>query len=232
MKLKLSVPSSSELESAYHSLINEKPLSNEIWIHYSKMCRFDPRIAEAWIKKMARDWEKIPANTLREINLKSNSPATLGVLLEQIEDYLIKKENKKLFQLWKLNVLYQTPKCFGESFLIGVHPFASKKMLSDAEYPLRSFQEWGFSGSDIFVNKAMSQSKIKKTTGLKPDTRMRKLKEFLAECRKNKTTRFTIEDYLTYFNHLVSRRIAQLDLQSTKGIRAHGQTRSRFYTLT
>ena len=157
MMLKLAVPSSSQLETAYHALINKKSLAHENWIHYSKMCRYDPRIAEAWLKRMAQDWGKISANTLRELNLKSNSPATLGVLLEQIEDYLIEKENKKLFQMWKLSVLYQTPKSFGESFLIGVLPFASKKMLSDAEYPIRSFQDWGFSGSDIFVNKAMSQ---------------------------------------------------------------------------
>lgn len=229
--LKLSVPSSEQLEVAYHQLMGKGPVSIEDWIQYSRMCRFDPRLSEAWLRRMLQEWKVIAANILREENLKLNSPGTLGVLLEQIEDYLIEKKNRKLYRLWKQNVLYRTPKGFGESFLIGVHPFASKKLQADAEYPLRSFLEWGFSGSDIFVNKAMRSERIRNTTGLGSEARLRKLRCFLSECKKMGKTRFTLDDYLAYHDHHVSKRVAQLDLRKAKNVRPHGQTKARFYTL-
>jgi hypothetical protein len=180
---------------------------------------------------MLQDWRLIPAVLLRQNNLHHPHPATVGVLLEQIEDYLIPKSEKQLFRNWKNTVMHDTPKGSCESFLIGLQPFASNKLFEDAQSPLRSFQKWGYSGSDIFINKAKSKVGILSKTGLNIKSREIKLQAFLRERKSNRHTTFTVDDYLHFIDHLISRRVAQLDLRKLKNIRTRGQTRARMYVI-
>jgi len=228
---KIAVPSSSEIENAYHQLEGGSVVSIQEWVRFSELSRFDPRMAEAWIKRMSKEWKNISPILLRQESLKGVVPASIGLLLEQVEDYALEKKSKKLFRIWKDGVLYLVPPASGESYLIAVHPFASSRILNDAIFPTRSFQVWGFSGSDIFINKALSQKSIREQTSLSVETRSRKLNHFILEKKKKHQPRFVLEDYLSYCDYLISKRIAQMDLKRCNQIQSHGNTKSRFYTI-
>jgi hypothetical protein len=227
---KYSTPSAEELENAYHQLLAiHSNLSLEFLVNFSKYCRFDPRIAEAFLIWIEKNWQQTSALQLRLLNLQTQHPATLGVLLEQTEHYRIQSPLKSLFRLWKNTALFKTQKNNGESFLIGVHPFASLKLLTDAQYALRSFLKWGFSGSEVFVNKALNQTLVKNHSGICQEMRIQKLQEFIHQQKQTQSKRFTVEDYLHYLNFGASRRVAQQDLHHCKKVRSFGNTRNRYY---
>jgi hypothetical protein len=225
------VPTTKELENAYHHLIGKKNVSEVDFVFYSRFVRFDPRLGEAWLTRMRRDWKKISPVSLRDKNLNHLDPAIFGVLLEQVEVFLISKQERKLFRLWKNAVLWLTPKGDHAQFLIGVKPLGSDTMMDDAEFPAREYIKWGYLGRDVFLNKFLQKQKILQKTTLQRAIRNRKLNSFLSHCKKNSKERITIEDYLQFCEFAISRRIAQLDLKKSPNLRAIGNTRSRFYVF-
>lgn len=230
MSKKLPFPSQKQLENAYSHLLGAQSVLETQWVMYSRYSRYDPRLAEIWIKRMAKEWKKLSPLMLQEKNIKEFSPATLGVLLEQLYMYLVDLQSKKIFYKWKELVMCDVKPSQGENFLIGIYPFASKAMLEQAEAPHISFKKWGFSGADILVNKYLKVQQTKQKTGLSKKVRKTMLDRFIAAQKKAGHFKFKLNDYVQFCGGHISTRVAQLDLLSAKHIRRHGRTKSRYYS--
>ena len=119
-----------------------------------------------------------------------------------------------------------TPKARGEGFLIGVLPFAGMAVREGAEKPASFYKKWGFLGHEVFVNKFALKQESLQRTALAPQERRLILHELFQRKR-----RITISDYLEACHGLISRRIAQMDLEAMQKVRAEGKTRGRMYSL-
>ena len=222
---KIRIPTSDELNESLSLLRGNNSPSNEDWIRIAQWTRFDPRLAEEWLTALGRHWRTLLPISFRESNLKQHTPAVLGLLLEQYRTFLCPKKDRALFKLWSAVVLHRTPKARGEGFLIGVLPFAGTAVREGAEKPAGFYKKWGFLGQEVFVNKFALKQESLQRTALGPEERRLILHElFQRKCR------ITISDYLEACHGLISRRIAQMDLESMPKVRAEGRTRGRIYS--
>ena len=218
---RIRIPTPSELAQCLNLLRKEETPSAEDWARIAQWTRFDPRLAEEWLTTLGRHWKILSPVLIREANLKQHTPAVMGLLLEQFRIFLCPKRDRALFKLWSAVVLHRTPKAQGEGFLIGVLPFAGNAVREGAEKPAVYYKKWGFLGQEVFVNKfALKQKQLQRTT-LGPDERKLILIELFEKNRK-----ITVKDYLEACHGLISRRVAQMDLETMPGVQAEGRTRN------
>jgi hypothetical protein len=222
---KIRIPTSDELNESLSLLRAKNTPSTEDWIRIAQWTRFDPRLAEEWLTALGRHWRTLSPISFREFNLKQHTPAVLGLLLEQYRAFLCPKKDRPLFKLWSAVVLHRTPKARGEGFLIGVLPFAGTAVQEGAEKPAAFYKKWGFFGQEVFVNKFTLKQESLQRTALGPEERRLILHDLFQRKR-----RITISDYLEACHGLISRRIAQMDLETMPKIRAEGRTRGRIYS--
>ena len=226
MNKKPRVPSEKEILDAYRILQSEVEIPVREWVRFSQWVRFDPRLGEVWLSALDRRWRALPPVLMRDENLQQATPAVLGVLLDQYHDFVCPEADRKTFDLWRKIALEGLKKAPNENFFIGVAPFAGKRLRLDAERPIRAYKKWGFFGRDILVNKFSEKQKELQVTALAPEERRRALDSLLRS-----KPRITVSDYVEACEGMISRRMAQKDLQARKGLRCTGSTRARFYSL-
>jgi len=192
------------------------------WAEFAQWGRFDPRLAEMWIAALSKYWKTLNPIQLMTENLKTNTPAVMGLLLDQCEGFKISKAERSVFRAWKNLVLTGVEIASGKLFLIGIHPFASP--LSEFQFASKLYTRWGFGGKDIFVNKFLSVQKNVQKSILEPEKRLLLLKH-LIQSKK----RFSVNDYILACENRISRRVAQKDLASHQSLKSSGDTRARFY---
>ena len=221
----MKTPSRREIEHAYHVLFNSVTIDEIAFVHFAEWVRFDPRLGEQWLFSLAKMWRKFNPVLLHAETLKLHTPAVIGVLLDQCEKYLILKQDKKFFNAWKKIVLFQVKPARGESFLIGIHGFATLLLLEEVQFASQAYQRWGFGGKDVFINKFSQKQTNLQKSDLSPEVRLIILKELL-----KKKKRITVNDYLLACDLRISKRVAQKDLVLYSGLEAHGNSRARFFT--
>ncbi|NDG85468.1 MAG: hypothetical protein EBX52_10605 [Proteobacteria bacterium] len=194
------------------------------WVRYAQWTRFDPRLGEVWLSAFDREWRSMPPVPFRNKNLRQAVPAVLGVLLDQYYQFLCPDADRKIFHLWRAIALDGVPEAQNEQFFIGVAPFAGSRIRFDAEQPLKIYKRWGFFGRDILLNKFSQKQPKLQRTALAPAERKKALKQLISLKK-----RITVKDYIEACDGMISRRIAQKDLESEPLLEGAGSTRSRFY---
>jgi len=223
--IKPRVPTETDVLDAYSRLQSHLEMREKEWVTLSQWTRFDPRLAEIWLTEFGRNWRRLSPVMIRAENLKTPTPAVLGLLLDQYHRFVCPKRDRHLFGLWSKVALYLTPRADSEQFFIGVLPFAGTHAREASERPGALYKKWGFFGQDIFVNKFAEKQKSMQATALAPPERMKILKELLRHKK-----RITVADYVEACKGLISRRVAQMDLEEMPGLRGEGQTRGRTYS--
>lgn len=196
---------------------------------YSQYARLDPRLAETWIEHIARNWREISPVLLREKILRQPWPSAAALLLDQVEHTgLLESAERKLFKKWKATVSTDIKPALGELFLIGVTAFASKRLDLDSAQALKAYQNWGYlalSRDDaFFLNKARQKHESNNRSLLSRPERVKVLEQLI-----HTTPRITAITYRSALGFLVSKRVAELDLQSHPGLKKRGETKGRFY---
>lgn len=217
-----SIPQSKDLVAAYNQL-QSGPLDETKLIGNLSFARFDPRLAEILVEKVATDWQKIDPYKLNTQLINLPWPATLGVILENAQA-LLPKTLKLPFNRWKKFAMTDVRPASGELFWIGVFTFGSNAVRAQFEKSLKPYLRWGYFGDEWLANKARSKKPSK--TLISQAHRMRVLKE-VAET----LPRFYLKDYLHALSHQVQKRTAELDLKNADFLTAHGRTRARVYRL-
>jgi hypothetical protein len=219
MKGLSSIPQESDLLSAYNALLGEVTIS-QLAI-YSQWSRFDPRLAELWVKWLGSNWKKINPMKLREAVAIQIWPAAVSVLLEFVI-YSLPKEDHSIFHHWKSLIQIGIEKAHFEQYFIGLRSPGGKIMFDDARFSLQEYSKWGYLGRDVLLNKAGVQ--IAKTCSLDIKTRQEILIGLF-----EKQKRITVFDYWTAIGKSVSRRQAERDLAKFPNIEALNHTKGRYY---
>lgn len=152
----LEIPTPENLVEAYSLLQqNHSSISLSQWALWSQWARFDPRLAEQWVHRMAYEWKKISFWEFNQALSKQPWPQAVGVLLEFTSLLLQKLDEKRSFRLWQKGVLHEVlvPPQGGEQFFIGLRSFAGKAMRDDAEWTLKPYLNWGYLGREILIHK-------------------------------------------------------------------------------
>ncbi len=224
MSHKPEVPSEAEVQKAYALMQSGVSLSVSALVCFAQWTRFDPRLGELWLTALDRQWRSMAPVEVRRENLTQASPAALGVLLDQYKNFLCPRDDKRLFQFWSSTALEGVLPANHENYFIGVQGFANQRVREDAEWPIKSFKKWGFMGRDVFLNKFSLKQKSLQRTGIGAIERHK----ILAELIQFKD-RITVNDYIAACGDLISKRVAQKDLQSFSGVKCVGNTRAKFY---
>jgi hypothetical protein len=224
---KPTVPDEASILRAYADLQNRSVLAVTDWIRYAQWSRFDPRLGEVWLSAFDREWRSLAPVPFKNENLKQAVPAVLGVLLDQYHQFVCPEPDRKIFHHWRTIALDGVPSANHEQFFIGVAPFAGKQIRLDAEQPLKIYKRWGFFGRDVLVNKFSQKQQRLQRTALAPVERKKALAK-LIHLKK----RITVTDYIEACDGLISRRIAQKDLESEPRLEGAGSTRARYYRVS
>jgi hypothetical protein len=222
MKGPRSFPSVAALKKMY-ILLGKPQLDIKTLFEIYPLTRFDPRLAEILVLSLARNWQRFNPLSLNQKLRGAMTPAVLGLLLEQAE-FLIEKKNKGLFRAWRQMTLMGIKPSRGEIFWIGVYGFNSETTRNLPFHSTKPFLKWGFYGDDVLINKAQTLVHTK-TTISKPN----RLK-ILAELAKEKKT-FSVNDYLKACRGLIQRRTAENDLAKADFLVSKGFTRRKTYGL-
>lgn len=221
MKGLTAIPRLEQLQEAYAFLQDpkENPSCEDLAL-YCQWSRFDSRLGEQLVDYFSRHWGKLSPVEFNEAMQKQIWPQTLGLLLEQTQILILKKQ-KTLFKHWKTCALSGIePQSLGQYF-IGTRAFAGELAFEDALFSTRPYLKWGFIGRESLLKKNIP---LKSVTLLPPGTRRALLRSLLQE-----KSRITLRDYLLALNHQVSMRQAELDLAAHPALHAVGNTRARFY---
>lgn len=219
------IPCLSDLVGAYNKL--QHPHASGVMplgqlCLYSQWVRFDPRLGELLVKYIEEHWQQLNPLEFNTQVAQQPWPAATAVLLEMLA-CLVPKVQKKLYIKWMQLVTCGVHPVDYQMFFIGTMKPGGKIMMSKAQNPSKVYLKWGFLENEILVNKA---ARREGQTLMAKENRILLIKKLAKE-----KSRFTVSDYIVATGGNVSRRQAELDLQSTKGIRAHGHTRARTYTM-
>ncbi|USN48183.1 MAG: hypothetical protein H6626_03590 [Pseudobdellovibrionaceae bacterium] len=227
MKGLVNIPTPSDLEVAYSELQNSGgPLAAVRLVTLAEWTRFDPRLGELLISHVGDHWHDIDPMKLNQLIVGSTWPAVWGVLLSQtlLRNRINQSQktfDKNRFAHWQKLVLAGVAPTNGRpQFFIGLLRPGSPLMAKYATRSTRAFENWGFIGQEVMINKFAAHPQ----TVLDRKHRMRALSELL----KN-GSHITVDDYIHALDYKVSRRQAQRDIQSFPGIKSKGHTRNRVF---
>jgi hypothetical protein len=222
------IPSLVDLEREYARLQREEPpLDASAASCLSQWARFDPRLAELLVARLAKDWRRVAAEQLRDALLEQPWPSAMGVLLENARLLLASERTSAdpavgRFDCWMRGALGGVERGRGELFFIGLRSFGGKLARDDARWSLDLYRRWGYLGRDLLINKdARLQGKL---TLLSLGARRDAIGELLA-----RRERFTVADYERKLGGWITRRQAERDLGQDPRVRAVGKTKARFY---
>jgi len=222
------IPRVDELSQCYRILQSgASSISPSAYALWSQWSRFDPRLAEQWIGRIVQDWRRLNPWELGLALQDQPWPAAAGALLSQARDLLIPGESRGVFQSWVDCVMSGIGPAHGEQFFIGLRALGGAAMRADAELTLTSYQEWGYLGREVLINKARPGQ----VTLVAPSIRRRALDELVREASKQGKA-LRISEYIAKLNGCVGRRQAELDLRAHPALKALGRTRGRRYRVT
>jgi hypothetical protein len=216
----LFIPDHRQLEQAYNEFLG-KMLSCEQLSQYSQWSRFDPRLAEIWVKWVSENWTQLnPLELRKELN-KQAWPSAAAVLIEFLVPNLADRTfSKSVFLKWKDILLIGTRNAHFEQFFIGNRSIGGTLMLRDAQHAAPQYLKWGYLARENLWNKKNAISP-------------RNYEERMLACKSlfNKVDRITTDQYLELIQHTVSKRQAERDLAASPFLHPHRNTRGRFWTL-
>jgi hypothetical protein len=222
------IPSIDDLSKAYDCLQNR---SNEIHVQveelalWSQWARFDPRLAEIWVKYISTHWREIPPAALNQKLSELPWPAAAGMLIDQVSFFLRFPKNKLNFagfKLWRQAATLGFQPASFELYFIGTRAFAGVEAFKDALQPLRFYENHGYFGRDLLQNKAHPNGQ----TLISVEVRM----SVLAALCKNRP-RISIRDYRDALSGGVSRRQAEKDLENHPILVPIGRTKGRYFRV-
>lgn len=197
---------------------------------WSQWSRFDPRLAELWVKWISQHWNDTAPARLNESLRAQPWPAAAGVLLEEtlFTGQICRKE-RKFFRAWMGFAMVGIPPANGEAFFIGQRGFARNLTRLDATRAEKSYRRWGYVGRERLINAStlcMEPALSPRVTRMPRETR-RLVLENLCQERDS----FRVEDYLRALDGRVSRRMAEMDLRACARLKPRGETRGRIYRV-
>lgn len=226
MKGLTKIPNQKKLLQVYRTLqFSPHSVGITNLVLWSQWSRLDPRLGEILIEYIARFWQKHNPVTLNQQLKKQVWPAVFGVLLEQVPFYYSqnlknKNWNKKLFLHWSKCAMTDIFPAKNEQFFIGLYKAGGKLAKEECFYSIKPYRQWGYFSKDLLINKAQTPGK----TLISTHQRKTIIDELLKSHKK-----ITVQDYLEKMNFQIHRRQAQRDLKNHKGLKAYGQTKSKYY---
>ncbi len=227
-----SPPQTNDLANAYSRLqhLRPQPPNESAVALYSQWARFDPRLAEIWVKFIAASWQSLNPIALRSELIQLPWPGVAGVLLEFSKRAI--SGDRGLFNAWMNLVLHGLPPGDWEQFFIGQHKPGGKAMFDDARFSLAEYRKWGYLGRAILFNKqrlpkdvAAHGPRAGTTHTMDFGTRIEVIRSLL-----EKAPSLTARDYREATENAISARQAERDLLSCSWLAPHGSTRGRYYT--
>ncbi|MCC7406011.1 MAG: hypothetical protein IT288_16580 [Bdellovibrionales bacterium] len=216
-------PQVAELSQAIHDLQTFAPISPDDLALMSQWARLEPRVAEALVQYLLNQWPKISPLTFNQ-NLQSQPwPAALGVVLEFV-DLQLPSIDRTAFRHWACLVMNGIePQTGWPQFFYGLRKIGGKLMVQDAQFSLKPYRDWGFVSGELLVK---TDQPLRRNPWQKSE-RLAMLRDLLG-----RQGQIRLADYLGLLKHQISRRQAERDLASLKGVRARGRTKARRYLLT
>jgi len=222
MKSEMFIPTDRQKLKGLNQLQGERLTADRV-LETLSLVRWDPRLSEEFIRRLALDWRRLSVSTLFALLRKSEFRGLFGLLAEFGEDLVVLSDWPE-FRAWRLAVVpWRAPKSY-QIYNLCLFKFAGRSMRREAAESLPIFKKWGFLARDPLINKA--SARMARRTRMAPWQRRQVLHELVSEGRP-----FTVTDYLRRLNGLVTRRVAELDLRAAKDLKAQGQTRLRLYQV-
>jgi hypothetical protein len=220
-------PSLADWAAAYDRLqVDQSPVAEAQWASFANWARLDPRFAEIYCARLARDWRGLAAARLNLALATQVWPAALGPLLEMIT-LTLERPHRAAFRLWAQSAMLGVETPHRGLYFVGTWSLGSRFAVQDAEGTLDIYARWGFLGREILVNKASAHLAFGHRTMRRAPERRRCLDALIAQGAR----RLTVSDYRAALQSTVSMRQAQLDLAAHPRLRAHGKTRARYFVV-
>jgi hypothetical protein len=226
------IPTDQDLAKAYAAL--RGALGAGELAAYSQWTRFDPRLAEIWVKAVLERWKSVHPIELHESLKREPWPGAAGVLLEFVARAVrAEPAEARLFKLWKEMVLQGFGRAPWEQYFIGQRRIAGKAMIEDARFSLSEYRKWGYLGREILFNKQAFPPELQGTRrgrsgggthSLALEVREGILKELLRE-----RPRITTRDYIQALGNSISPRQAERDLLGARWLMPVGNTKGRSF---
>jgi hypothetical protein len=226
------IPAEKDLEKAYAELRGE--LAEGRLALYAQWARFDPRLAEIWVRTTLSRWKLVHPIVMHEALAGEPWPSAAGPLLEFVGRAVrATPEEAKLFKSWKEMVMQGFAPASWEQYFIGQRRIAGQAMIDDARFSLNEYRRWGYLSREILFNKQAFPPELRGprrgragggTHSIAPDVRESILRQLLRE-----RSRVTTHDYLQALGNSISRRQAERDLKRARWLRAEGRTKGRSY---
>lgn len=231
----IAIPAISDLERAYAELqsvggAQHLPDERKLTL-YSQWARFDPRLAEQLCEFFVRYWQEISPLRLNAALRVVAWPTAIGVILEEIHTHGdFADQNRSLFRAWADLVMHGFPRDReqGQLYFIGTRALGGKLALRDAQYSARSYEQWGYLGGEMLFPKRRGRRPGERTR-YSAATRRAILDRLIAQSSAH--GRIRVGDYLSALDGHVSRRQAELDLDSHPRLVARGRTKAREYRV-
>ena len=212
----------------FYEIAEGGPLSPLGLCHLACVARFDPRLAEILVGRLAKAWRLIDPVATNEAVRLSPWPAALGVLAEHAACLMPSKERRE-FRRWKAAALFGACPADGELFWIGAFQFAGQAAQREADESVKPYRRWGYFGRDWLVNKASSRTPS--VTIVPRPERLRILRCLAIEREMTGASFFRLKDYLAALDHRVRPRTAETDLARADFLRRRGERGARVYRL-
>lgn len=220
MKVDLQIPQTNDLIGAYNALQSDPSLPIPKLVLYSMWTRFDPRLGEILIQYISKHWRNLNPMEVEKSLACCAMPYCWGVLCEHVLLILPKTEHKT-FKNWRNCCLSESKKT-AENYFLGLFSFAGKKQKSEAYNTLPLYRKWGYLSSELMLPLHKTGAPARNRTYIPKEERIKKLKKILSD-RKS----ISVNDYLALFEGKVSKRVAELDLNTYA--RRSGNTRAATY---
>ncbi len=209
------------LEIAYLKL-NSTNLTEQDWFDLSSFFRLDPRFFEAAILKFSEDFINLNPMKLNILFQNSKQSSILGLIADLAG--LINKTSS--FKTFKKMLSVQIKKSPLQVFYINLHPMKPKHLLRLVIKSNSTFAKWGFAEIDLPINKSFS---IKNHTSARKNIRTEILDQLLKDKKRIRSRDYMQE--LQSQGYTISQRVAELDLKSCRKLKAHDQTKGRYYSV-
>ncbi len=211
----------SNIKDAYLKL-NSDYLSEQDWFDASTYFRFDPRFFEAAILKFSEDYKNINPVKLNQLFQHSKNPALLGVVADSAS-LINKTTSYKTFQKMLLIEIKKSPL---QIFYIQLHSLKPSLHIQIIQQSNKIFKKWGYAEVDLPINKSFL---IKNRTSISKNQRQEILFNLLKSKKRIRTIDYVNE--VKSKGHIISQRVAELDLKFCRKLKALSNTKGRYYLV-
>lgn len=215
-------PNENVLRLAFKKLDRSPTL--KAYLSLYQLTRFEPRLAEVFVKSLAENWLSINPVLLAE-SLKSESQSFVFAALIENAQILIEKKYHVSFRAWKAAATSSVKPAHGEIFWIGVYSFMGKSFLNEVRNSNKLFLRWGLYCQDYLVNKAHNREKIK----LPPPSKTTRREALINLAKASES--ITVANYRNHLNGQISNRLAELDFKESFFLVRQGETKAASYRV-